>query len=174
MMPPPIRATSTVSVTHRVYPSRIRELFAAGRIAHPTSTISGKEIRSGVLNLQNVTYLVRDIDHALRFFTDALGFVVRQDETFESGWRRVVVGPDGGGTGFVLALAVDDDAPVGRQAAGDVAFFLETDDFAGQHRRMVEAGVHFREDPRHEAYGTVAVFEDLYGMPWDLIEPPKR
>lgn len=124
-----------------------------------------------MLRLTDVTYLVRDHDEAIAFFVDALGFTVREDETNASGRRRVVVGPAEGGTGLVLALAAP-DAAVGRQAGGKVAFFLETDDFAAQHARMTAAGVRFREEPRHEEYGTVAVFEDLYGMPWDLIQPP--
>lgn len=124
-----------------------------------------------MIRLRDVTYLVRDHDEALAFLVGALGFVVRQDETFDGGWRRVVVGPADGGTGLVLAVAAD-GAPVGAQAGGDVAFFLETDDLAGQHARMTAAGVRFREQPRHEAYGTVAVFEDLYGGAWDLIQPP--
>lgn len=122
-----------------------------------------------MLRISDMTYLVRDQDEALAFFVDALGFVVRQDETNASGGRRVVVGPADGGTGLVLAVS---DA-AGDQASGKVAFFLETDDFAAQHARMAAAGVRFREEPRHEEYGTVAVFEDLYGMPWDLIEPPR-
>lgn len=126
-----------------------------------------------MLRLSDVTYLVRDHDEAIAFFVDTLGFVLRQDDTSTSGWRRVVVGPANGGTGLVLALTDAADA-VGRQAGGDVAFFLETDDFAAQHARMTAAGVRFREEPRHEVYGTVAVFEDLYGMPWDLIQPPAR
>ena len=124
-----------------------------------------------MIRLRDVTFLVRDHAEALEFFVDALGFAVRQDETFDGGWRRVVVGPPGGGTGLVLALA-DDGAPVGRQAGTDVAFFLETDDFAAQHERMLRHGVHFREEPRREPYGTVAIFEDPYGGAWDLIEPP--
>jgi len=124
-----------------------------------------------MLRLSDVTYLVRDQDEAIAFFVDALGFVLRQDEA-GGGGRRVVVGPAEGGTGFVLAPS-DTDA-VGRQAGGTVAFFLETDDFATQHARMTAAGVRFLEAPRHEVYGTVAVFEDLYGMPWDLIQPPAR
>jgi catechol 2,3-dioxygenase-like lactoylglutathione lyase family enzyme len=123
-----------------------------------------------MIRLQDVTFLVHDHDEALRFFVDALGFVVRQDEVSDTGWRRVVVGPPGGGTGLVLALG-GEGAPVGRQAGGDVAFFLETDDFDAQHERMVRHGVRFREEPRREVYGTVAVFEDLYGGAWDLIEP---
>lgn len=123
-----------------------------------------------MLRISDVTYLVRDLDEAIGFFTEAVGFVVRQDETLGD-WRRVVVGPAEGGTGLVLALA-HDAADVGRQAGGKVAFFLETDDFTAQHERLRAHGVRFREEPRHEVYGTVAVFEDLYGMPWDLIEPP--
>jgi catechol 2,3-dioxygenase-like lactoylglutathione lyase family enzyme len=126
-----------------------------------------------VLRLSDVTYLVRDHDEAIAFFVDALGFALREDETNASGRRRVVVGPADGGTGLVLARTDAADA-VGRQAGGKVAFFLETDDFAEQHARMRAAGVLFREEPRHEEYGTVAVFEDLYGMPWDLIQPPKQ
>jgi catechol 2,3-dioxygenase-like lactoylglutathione lyase family enzyme len=129
-----------------------------------------------MLRLSDVTYLVLDHDEAIAFFVDALGFVVRQDETRESGRRRVVVGPADGGTGLVLALSGGPDTAgaVGQQAGGKVAFFLETDDFAAQHVRMTAAGVRFGEEPRHEPYGTVAVFEDLYGMPWDLIEPPAQ
>jgi catechol 2,3-dioxygenase-like lactoylglutathione lyase family enzyme len=130
-----------------------------------------------MLSLGNATYLVRDLDDAISFFVDALGFTLRQDETFESGWRRVVVSPGAGeeaGAGLVLALATSDDARarVGGPVGDEVAFFLETDDFAAQHARMLAHGVRFREEPRHEAYGTVAVFEDLYGTLWDLIEPP--
>jgi predicted enzyme related to lactoylglutathione lyase len=62
-------------------------------------------------------------------------------------------------------------ATIGNQAGGRVGFFLETDDFEQDHARLVAAGVRFLEAPRHEAYGSVAVFEDLYGNKWDLIEP---
>lgn len=84
----------------------------------------------------------------------------------------MLVGP-GEGTPLLLAQA---DGPkqtnaIGKQAGGRVAFFLHTDDFARDHARMTAAGVTFRGTPRHEAYGTVAVFEDLYGNPWDLIQP---
>jgi catechol 2,3-dioxygenase-like lactoylglutathione lyase family enzyme len=126
-----------------------------------------------VLRLSDVTYLVRDHDEAIAFFVDALGFALREDETNPAGRRRVVVGPADSGTGLVLALA-DAAGAVGTQAGGKVAFFLETDDFGAQHARMTAAGVRFREEPRHEEYGTVAVFEDLYGMPWDLIQPSAR
>jgi catechol 2,3-dioxygenase-like lactoylglutathione lyase family enzyme len=125
-----------------------------------------------MLRISDLTYLVRDQEEAIRFFVDVLGFVVRSDEV-SPGRRRVVVGPDGGGPGLVLKLAPDSPL-VGRQADGRVLFFLHTDDFAATHARLREHGVTFREEPRHEPWGTVVIFEDLYGQPWDLIQPPSR
>lgn len=72
----------------------------------------------------------------------------------------------------MLAVTEPGNPALGAQAGGDVAFFLETDDFDGAYQRMTQYGVRFLEEPRHEAYGTVAIFEDLNGMKWDLIEPP--
>lgn len=126
-----------------------------------------------MISIDSATFLVRDLDEAIAFFIGAIGFELRQDETFDGGWRRVVVGPAGGGTGLVLALAPLDSDVLGRQAGGDVAFFLRTDDFDAQHAHMLEHGVTFREEPRYESYGTVAIFEDLNGMPWDLIGPAR-
>lgn len=127
-----------------------------------------------MISLDSATYLVRDLDEAINFFVGGLGFALRQVETFDGGWRRVVVGPAEGGTGLVLALAPVESESVGRQAGGDVAFFLRTDDFDAQHAHMMKHGVHFREEPRFESYGTVAIFEDLYGVPWDLIGPARE
>jgi len=78
-----------------------------------------------------------------------------------------------GATALLLARAVDDaqQARVGDQTGGRVFLFLESDDFSRDYERMAGAGVTFIEEPRIEAYGTVAVFEDLYGNRWDLIEP---
>ncbi|MEV7396939.1 VOC family protein [Aeromicrobium sp. NPDC092404] len=124
-------------------------------------------------SIAQVNYLVRDLDEALSYFADRLGFAVLEDSA-GSGRRRVVVAPPGGsGAALVLKLAETDEsqAMVGRQGGGVVLFFLETDDFDRDHARMREAGVAFREEPRHEAYGSVAVFEDLYGNAWDLIQP---
>ena len=125
-----------------------------------------------VLLISDATYLVRDLDEAIAFFVDALGFEVRSDEQITPDWRRVVVAPDGGGTGLVLKLAPD-SPHVGNQAGG-VAFFLHTDDFEATYARLAAYGVTFLEEPRHEAYGIVVLFEDLYGQPWDLIQPPTR
>ena len=123
--------------------------------------------------IASVTYLVHDIDEALTFFRERLGFETVADD-IGTDRRRTVVAPRGGqGAALVLKPAADDEqrAAVGRQGGGAVLFFLETDDFNRDHHHMVAAGVHFREEPRHEVYGTVAVFDDLYGNGWDLIQP---
>jgi catechol 2,3-dioxygenase-like lactoylglutathione lyase family enzyme len=119
-----------------------------------------------------VALLVHDYDEAIAFYRDAVGFEVVDDAPQPDGKRWVVVAPRGGGTALLLARA---DGPtqaarVGDQAGGRVMWFLHTDDFAGDHRRMVAAGVRFVEEPRRETYGTVAVWEDLYGNRWDLLE----
>ncbi|WP_329041476.1 VOC family protein [Streptomyces sp. NBC_00178] len=121
-----------------------------------------------------VTLVVRDYDEALSFYTGALGFELVEDTDRGGGTRWVVVRPRGTtGTGLLLARARDDAqlAAVGAQTGGRVGFFLHTEDFAGDHSRMVAAGVRFLEEPRHETYGSVAVFEDLYGNRWDLLQP---
>ncbi len=124
-------------------------------------------------SIASINYLVHDIDEALAFFREQLGFEVVADEIGPDR-RRTVVAPRGGaGAALVLKPAIADEqkAVVGRQGGGVVLFFLETDDFDRDYRRMVAAGVRFREEPRHEPYGTVAVFDDLYGNGWDLIQP---
>ncbi|MFJ7946261.1 VOC family protein [Streptomyces sp. NPDC096354] len=122
-----------------------------------------------------VTLVVRDYDEAISFYTDALGFELLEDTDRGDGSRWVVVRPRGAaeGTGLLLARAKDDDqqSRVGAQTGGRVGFFLHTEDFAADHARMQAAGVHFLEEPRHEPYGSVAVFEDLYGNRWDLLQP---
>ena len=119
-----------------------------------------------------VTFLVRDYDEAIAWFTASLGFRVIADTPLGDGKRWVLVGPDEG-TPLLLAQASTDEqrARIGDQTGGRVAFFLHTDDFARDHARMQAARVNFREEPRHGAYGRVAVFEDIYGNLWDLIEP---
>ncbi|MFE9393887.1 VOC family protein [Streptomyces flavidovirens] len=122
-----------------------------------------------------VTLVVRDYDDAIAFYTGALGFELAEDTDRGDGSRWVVVRPPGSaaGTGLLLARAKDDAqlARVGGQTGGRVGFFLHTEDFARDHARMTAAGVRFLEEPRHEAYGSVAVFEDLYGNRWDLLQP---
>jgi catechol 2,3-dioxygenase-like lactoylglutathione lyase family enzyme len=122
-----------------------------------------------------ITLVVRDYDDAIAFYTGALGFELVEDSPREDGGRWVVVRPRGAGAGTALLLARAADgrqeASVGAQTGGRVGFFLHTGDFAGDHARMRAAGVRFLEEPRHEPYGTVAVFEDLYGNRWDLLQP---
>ncbi|MEU6556562.1 VOC family protein [Streptomyces sp. NPDC046915] len=122
-----------------------------------------------------VTLVVDDYDEAIRFYTEALGFRLAEDEARPDGSRWVVVepGPEGAGTGLLLARAKTDaqQARVGDQTGGRVGFFLHTDDFARDHARMTAAGVTFLEEPRHEPYGTVVVLQDLYGNRWDLLQP---
>ena len=119
------------------------------------------------------TVLVPDYDDGIAHFVDDLGFELVED-TPQDGKRWVVVRPGpGADTGIVLAEATtpEQQASLGNQLGGRVGFFLHTDDFARDHARMTAAGVHFREEPRHEPYGIVAVFEDKYGNGWDLLQP---
>jgi catechol 2,3-dioxygenase-like lactoylglutathione lyase family enzyme len=124
--------------------------------------------------IAHVTLVVNDYDEAIAFYTGALGFDLLDDEPRPDGSRWVVVRPPGGtGSGLLLARAKDDAQRdrVGDQTGGRVGFFLHTEDFAGDYARMRAAGVTFLEEPRHETYGSVAVFQDLYGNRWDLLEP---
>jgi catechol 2,3-dioxygenase-like lactoylglutathione lyase family enzyme len=121
-----------------------------------------------------VAVLVHDYDEAIAFYTDALGFELREDTDQGGGRRWVVVAPPGSTeTGILLARAdkPTQQARVGDQTGGRVGLLLNTDDFARDHARMAAAGVEFEEEPRHEPYGSVAVFRDLYGNRWDLIQP---
>lgn len=121
--------------------------------------------------LAHIALLVRDYDEALAFYVGKAGFELVEDTDMGGGKRWVLVRPPGSDAALLLARAVGDQVEaVGRQAGGRVFLFLETDDFAGDHARMTAAGVQFLEDPRHEPYGTVAVFEDLYGTKFDLIQ----
>lgn len=123
--------------------------------------------------LGQVTLLVRGYDEALAFFTTVLGFRVIEDTPLGEGKRWVLVGPPGStGTNLLLAEAStpEQSRAIGNQTGGRVFLFLHTDDFRRDHREMKAQGVKFMEAPREEAYGTVAVFEDLYGNKWDLLE----
>ena len=120
-----------------------------------------------------VTLIVDDYDRAKAFYCDALGFDCLQDEVQPEGKRWVVVRPKGTeGAALLLAQAASDSqrAAIGNQTGGRVGFFLKTDDFARDHAAMKAKSVRFLEEPRHEVYGTVAVFADPYGNTWDLIQ----
>ncbi len=124
--------------------------------------------------LATVTFVVNDYDEAITWFITALGFQLLEDVDQGDGKRWVVVAPQSGkGTKLLLAKAANAEQKkaIGNAAGGRVAFFLHTDSFDTDHAQMLAAGVRFRETPRSEAYGKVAVFEDLYGNGWDLIGP---
>lgn len=115
--------------------------------------------------------LVRDYAEAIDFYTRKVGFELREDTDMGGGKRWVIVGPAGGAGGGLLLARPESGKGVGEQASGRVFLFLRTNDFDRDHGRMADAGVRFLEKPRRETYGMVAVFEDLYGNRWDLIEP---
>ena len=124
--------------------------------------------------LVQITLLVRDYDEAIAYFTDALGFTLIEDTVMSPTKRWVVVAPNAdSGARLLLAKTVgpEQQAAIGNQFGGRVGFFLHTDNFARDHARMQAGGVHFIEAPRQEPFGAVAVFEDLYGNRWDLIQP---
>ena len=136
--------------------------------------MTSSDIANPVRTVALTTFLVRDYDEAIAFFTGTLGFHLTADTDMGGAKRWVAVAPrPDGGPGLLLAKAVgeEQEAAVGRQAGGRVFLFLHTDDFARDQARMTAAGVRFLEAPRHEAYGIVAVFEDLYGNKWDLLQP---
>ena len=119
-----------------------------------------------------ISYVVRDYDEAIAFFTNVMQFELVED-TPQDNKRWVVVRPRGE-TGASLLLAKADSpeqaAAIGNQTGGRVFLFLQTDDFQRDYERMRFHGVEFMEEPRHEVYGTVAVFKDLYGNKWDLLQ----
>jgi len=125
--------------------------------------------------IAQLALLVRDYDEAVRFFTRALGFELLEDSPRGDGKRWVCVGPAGGaGAALLLARAAtpEQERAIGNQSGGRVFLFMETDDFGRDYARMQAEGVRFTEAPRHEEYGKVVVFLDLYGNRWDLIERP--
>jgi catechol 2,3-dioxygenase-like lactoylglutathione lyase family enzyme len=123
--------------------------------------------------LAHVALLVRDYDEAIAFFTGTLRFRLVEDTRLDDGKRWVLVAPPGSAeTALLLARAATPEqvARIGDQAAGRVFLFLRTDDFRRDYDEMRSRGVRFAEEPREEAYGTVAVFLDLYGNRWDLLQ----
>jgi len=125
-------------------------------------------------SIAHVALVVRDYDEAIAFYTQKLGFTLVED-TYqpEQDKRWVVVAPAGSsGTTLLLARASTPEQAqfIGNQAGGRVFLFLSTDDFWRDYNRMTADGVRFVRPPNVAAYGTVAVFEDLYGNRWDLIE----
>jgi catechol 2,3-dioxygenase-like lactoylglutathione lyase family enzyme len=125
------------------------------------------------LRIAHVAVVVRDYDEAIAWFTGKLGFRLVEDTQLSATKRWVLVAPPGdGGTSLLLARAANDTqaASIGNQTGGRVGFFLQTDDFHRDHRAFLSRGVEFIEAPRTEEYGTVAIFRDVSGNTWDLIQ----
>ena len=123
--------------------------------------------------IENVTQLVTDYDAGIAFYVGQLGFELLEDSKLSQTKRWGRVAPAGAETALLLAKAdgAAQEAAIGNQTGGRVSFFLYTDDFARDYAAMQAKGVTFREAPRHEPYGSVAVFEDPFDNLWDLIEP---
>ena len=123
--------------------------------------------------LGHVALVVRDYDEALAFFTGTLNFQVIEDTRLSENKRWVLIAPPGSqGTSLLLARAATPEqvSRIGNQTGGRVFLFLHTDDFWRDYREMIARKVKFTRPPSEESYGTVAVFEDLYGNQWDLLQ----
>jgi catechol 2,3-dioxygenase-like lactoylglutathione lyase family enzyme len=120
-----------------------------------------------------ITLLVADYDDAIAFYRDSLGFALIEDTALGNGKRWVLMAPSPTSEARLLlakAANPNQSAQIGQQAGGRVFLFLHTTDFAADYARMKAKGVSFLEAPRIESYGAVAVFEDLHGNKWDLLE----
>lgn len=126
---------------------------------------------------QKIAYIalvVKDYDEAIQFYTECLGFQLVEDTRLTEEKRWVLVSPKGSnGCQVLLAKASNEKqaSSVGNQTGGRVFLFLHTDDFWEDYKWMIQNNVHFVREPSEEEHGTVAVFEDLYGNLWDLIQP---
>ena len=125
-------------------------------------------------SIEHVALVVRDYDEAIDFYVNKLGFELVED-TYqpEQDKRWVVVRPRGDGTTSLLlarASTLDQETFIGNQAGGRVFLFLRTDDFQRDYAAMIEKGIRFIREPKQAPYGTVAVFQDLYGNLWDLVQ----
>lgn len=126
--------------------------------------------------LAHIALVVRNYDEAIAFYTRVLGFNLIEDTDLGGGKRWVLVAPPGSsGTSLLLAQSASPEqaSRIGNQTGGRVFLFLQTDDFWRDYRLLQSCNVQFVRDPKEEEYGTVAVFADLYGNLWDLIERKK-
>ena len=126
--------------------------------------------------LAHIAVVVADYDEAIKFYTKQLNFTLIEDTVLSATKRWVLVAPPGSnGCQLLLAKAASEEqqARVGNQTGGRVFLFLYTDNFQRDYTAMLQKGIEFVRKPVTESYGTVAVFKDLYGNLWDLIEPKK-
>ena len=129
-------------------------------------------------HIAHIALVVRDYDEAIEFFTSKLDFTLLEDTYIASQDKRwvIVAPPNSKGTALLLARAANEEQEkaIGNQSGGRVFLFLYTDNFRRDYENMVSRGVRFVRPPTQESYGTVAVFEDLYGNRWDLLQPPNE
>jgi catechol 2,3-dioxygenase-like lactoylglutathione lyase family enzyme len=128
------------------------------------------------LRIAHITFLVDDYDKAIDFFTRKLNFKLVEDTKLSDEKRWVLVKPQGpDNCSLLLAKASNDEQKrsIGHQSSGRVFLFLQTDNFKRDYQNLIDNGIKIAREPKSEDYGTIAVFEDLYGNLWDLIEPSK-
>lgn len=127
-------------------------------------------------SLVHLAVVVSDYDEAIQYYTQVLGFLLVEDTPLSDSKRWVLVAPRSSTTSLLLAKASTDEqkTPIGNQTGGRVFLFLHTDDFWRDYKNFKTNGVNFVREPVEEVYGTVSVFEDLYGNLWDLIEPKDK
>lgn len=128
-------------------------------------------------HLAHIALVVKDYDEAIAFYTQKLNFQLVEDTRLSETKRWVMVAPPGNGQCCLLlakAATEEQQSRVGNQTGGRVFLFLYTDDFGRDHKNMLAQQIHFVREPVEEEYGTVAVFEDLYGNLWDLIQPKNK
>jgi catechol 2,3-dioxygenase-like lactoylglutathione lyase family enzyme len=127
-------------------------------------------------SIAHIALVVKDYDEAISFYTEKLNFTLVEDTVLTDVKRWVIVSPKGStGCNLLLAKAAnaEQEARIGNQTGGRVFLFLYTDDFWGDYHSMIEKDIQFVSLPKEEPYGTVAVFTDLYGNLWDMIQPRK-
>ncbi|HEX4958566.1 MAG TPA: VOC family protein [Lacibacter sp.] len=124
-------------------------------------------------HIAHIALVVKDYDEAINFFCNQLGFELKEDTVMSATKRWLIVKPKGkGNCSLLLAKAVgeEQESRIGNQTGGRVFLFLYTDDFWRDYNNYTSKGIAFVREPKEETYGTVAVFKDLYGNMWDLIE----
>jgi catechol 2,3-dioxygenase-like lactoylglutathione lyase family enzyme len=127
-------------------------------------------------HIAHIALVVRDYDEAIQFYTGKLHFTLVEDTILSDTKRWVLVAPKGANECCLLlakAANTEQETTIGDQTGGRVFLFLYTDDFWADYKTMIKEGVEFVREPKVETYGTVAVFKDLYGNLWDLLEPVK-
>jgi catechol 2,3-dioxygenase-like lactoylglutathione lyase family enzyme len=167
-----------VQPLHRRRPTIARRRTHADGLSRTLGDAESASERETFMNqkIGCVALVVRDYDEAIAFYTQVMGFDLIEDTVLEGGKRWVLVAPEGlSGTALLLARAAtpEQEARIGNQTGGRVFLFLHTDDFWRDYHALRSRGIQFETEPRQEEYGAVAVFADLYGNRWDLVEPKR-